>query len=229
MRRLADSGCVIFLTLAAFLGPTAFGPNGHGIEAHATNATTLICGPDPAILTPLHPTRAGVSGPELTSEPDVTFTFEGQKPCIADKCRIAVRHGVSKKLIAAIRLPSDDITYCRDRRPFIKWPWPPEGQRSRGCLGEVTSKYRSIIFGKDLYDIDALDAPGIRVSLFQNAEGEGRLSSSCAAQLYGKARVPPGFLRFRTEHGGLLQVYERSTRDDVDPSHRHVSPLHKQH
>lgn len=129
-------------------------------DANATNATTLLCGSDPAILTPFHPIRTGVSGSGLQAEPDVTLTFEGTRPCSGNRCRIAIRHGDSGELIAAVRLPSDSVTYCRDRRPFFEWPVTDHAKTSEQCQGGFYASSRMIVFGKEVDDVDALYAEG---------------------------------------------------------------------
>lgn len=191
-------------------------------RAQATNVTSMICGSDPAILTALHPIRAGASGPELQSQPDVTFTFEGTRPCAPNACRIVMRHGTSGRVMAAIRLPSDSITYCRERNPFSKWPSLHPEQGPEGCRGGFYANTRVIVFGKDVDDIDISGVPGVWMAWFQNKRAGGKPTSECTRTLYGDAKVPKGFIRFRTENQGLLDVFEASNSDNLDKRHRHL-------
>jgi hypothetical protein len=173
-------------------------------SAKAT-AADEICGPDPAVLTPLYPISTPSSGPRLGTRPEITFTFEGRKPCASNTCAITIRHGGSKKLIATIRLDSDEITYCRTSDPFQRLN-PMAGDDGPGdCRGGIYASSRSVKFKAGAASSDT----GVGIEWFQNRR-PGRYSAfQCIGPSSGDWDVFKGRLkRFRTQKGSLLTIFE---------------------
>jgi hypothetical protein len=129
--------------------------------------------------------------------------------------------GGSKELIAAIRLPSEGITYCRERKPFMEWWSVWDDLAPEGCRGGFYANARIIVFGKDIDDIDVFGMPNVWMTWFQSKQPGGKPTSDCSGAIYGGAKLPLGFLRFDIERRGLLQIHEKYG-GEVDRKARHV-------
>ncbi len=104
-----------------------------------------ICGSDASILTPFSPIIDSVTGPRLGATPDVTFDFEGQPPCSFNPCRVLVRDGHSRRTLATIQIPSDDVTYCRSADPFRQLSPLTTHKVPGDCFGGIYFASRSVL------------------------------------------------------------------------------------
>lgn len=179
---------------------------GHGWAPAAlgANAPDLICGPDPAILTPFYPVKMGASGPRLQVRPDVKFVFEGERPCEPNTCRIVVKDRLRKNIVITIRLPSKDVTYCRDSRPFSELPSIDNGNKS-ACFGGAYSSFRGVLFGKTNELSSSM--PGVWIERIQNKRGN-IAASNCRGVSDGEKEVFGEVLRFRAGNSALIKIYQ---------------------
>ncbi|WP_157961437.1 hypothetical protein [Microvirga flavescens] len=183
-------------------------------NAYATNATSLICGSDPTILTPLYPIRAGSSGPELMTRPDITFTFDGQRPCLNNRCNISIRSGDSMEQIANIELPSESITYCRQRDPFFQWPIVMGDKEITQCKGGLYANTRIIALGESVDDIDVFSKPYILIQWFQKKVKSGPPISACLRKVFDDEST----LKEKTliDNYKLVKFYEHNDAGDIE-------------
>lgn len=173
-------------------------------------AAPEICGSDPAILTPLYPIRSTPSGPRLGLKPDITYTFEGQRPCSRNTCRIVVRHGGSHRSIASIRILSEEVTYCRNADPFTLVGAAIDLEDPGECGGGVFESNRSIIFSNDRSDSSSY----VSMSWLQNRRAGGKSAFECRVSSSGEEEVFPGLVRVRTENQALLKLWEKRARNE---------------
>lgn len=167
-------------------------------------AAPEICGSDPAILTPLYPIRSTPSGPRLGPKPDITFTFEGQKPC-SGTCRIVLRRGVSGQVIGSVRIPSGEAIYCRNADPFLQLSKFPGDDKLKECGGGVYESYRLIKSGS----ARGSSLPAVSIALSQYERPGKKPIYRCRGPSSGDADVFEGRVRrLATESNALLRIIE---------------------